>query len=130
MPHANDRMNNKETGGPILRAVILAILLCVPPTYAEVTLTTLVTFDETNGCIPQAGLLQGNDGNFYGTLSYGGWHDLGTVFRMGPDGKCVILVTFDGENGSHPSGLIQGRDGNFYGTTLEGGASETGRCSR
>ena len=62
----------------------------------------------------------------YGTLSYGGWFDLGTVYRMGSDGKCVILTTFDGQNGGHPDSLILGRDGSFYGTTLEGGITGNG----
>lgn len=93
---------------------------------AEVTLTTLVTFDSTNGCVPQSGLVHGRDGNFYGVLSYGGWFDAGTLFRMAPNGKCVILVTFGNGNGTHPASLIQGKDGNFYGTTLEGGQSGNG----
>jgi uncharacterized repeat protein (TIGR03803 family) len=119
-------MSNKESAAKILAAIIFAILLQVPSAHADITLTTLVTFDGTNGYLPQSDLVQGKDGNFYGTLSYGGWHDLGTLFRMSPDGKCVILVTFDGENGSHPDSLIQGKDGNFYGTTLQGGPSGDG----
>jgi len=102
-------------------AIISTLLFFAPPVRAEVTLTTMVSFDGTNGYLPQAGLVQGRDGNFYGTLSYGGWHDLGTLFRMAPNGACVILVTFDGENGSHPNSLLQGKDGIFYGTTLAGG---------
>ncbi len=105
----------------LLSASVWTISPFIPYGRAEVTLTTLVTFDGTNGYLPEAGLMQGKDGNFYGTLGYGGWYDLGVVYRMTPNGKCIILVTFDGENGSHPDGLIQGKDGNFYGTTLQGG---------
>lgn len=83
-------MSNKESAAKILAAIIFTILLQVPSASAEITLTTLVTFDGTNGYLPQSDLVQGKDGNFYGTLSYGGWHDLGTLFRMSPDGKCVI----------------------------------------
>ena len=109
-----------------LGAIIGIVSLLAPHGRAETALTTLVTFDRTNGCIPQAGLVLGKDGNLYGTLSYGGWYDLGAVVRMASDGKCVILVTFDGSNGSHPDSLVQGKDGNFYGTTLQGGPDGSG----
>jgi uncharacterized repeat protein (TIGR03803 family) len=46
------------------------------------TLTTLVSFDGTNGAAPEAGLIQGADGNFYGTTSQGGTNGYGTVFRL------------------------------------------------
>ena len=36
------------------------------------TLTTLVSFNHTNGANPHAALTLGNDGNFYGTTAYGG----------------------------------------------------------
>ena len=110
----------------LLTASIWTISFFAPCVRAEITLTTLVTFDGTNGYLPQAGLVQGKDGNLYGTLSYGGWFDLGTMFRMAPNGSCVILVTFDGETGGHPSSLIQGKDGNFYGTTLQDGPAGNG----
>jgi uncharacterized repeat protein (TIGR03803 family) len=47
------------------------------------TLTSLYSFVGTNdGANPQAGLVQGNDGNFYGTTQHGGTNNLGTVFRL------------------------------------------------
>jgi len=113
-----------------LVAGIAAVLLCVGTAGAEVALTTLVHFDGTNGYIPGSSLVQGRDGNIYGALSYGGWFDLGTVYRMAPDGKCVILTTFNGENGGHPSSLLLGKDGSFYGTALQGGTTGNGSVFR
>jgi uncharacterized repeat protein (TIGR03803 family) len=110
----------------LLIASVWTISLLALCLRAEITLTTLVTFDGTNGYVPQGGLVEGRDGNFYGTLSYGGWYDDGVIYRMTSNGECVILVTFDGENGSHPDCLIQGKDGNFYGTTLQGGTGGSG----
>jgi hypothetical protein len=46
------------------------------------TLKTLFSFDGANGAQPQASLVQGTDGNFYGTTTYGGGsNDGGTVFK-------------------------------------------------
>jgi uncharacterized repeat protein (TIGR03803 family) len=91
-------------------------------------LTTLVKFNVANGGHPAAGLVQGSDGNFYGTTYYGGDLSLnngsgrGTVFRITPAGVLTTLVQFNVANGAHPSaGLVQGSDGNFYGTTHYGG---------
>jgi uncharacterized repeat protein (TIGR03803 family) len=81
--------------------------------------TTLVTFDGANGADPYtAALVQGSDGDFYGTTRSGGAADDGTVFKMTPSGVLTTLVSFTGANGSLPSAaLVQGSDGNFYGTT-------------
>jgi uncharacterized repeat protein (TIGR03803 family) len=82
----------------------------------------------SNGEIPYAGLIQGSDGNFYGTTYFGGANGLGTVFKVTPSGSETVLYSFaGGSDGEHPyAGVIQGRDGNFYGTTYQGGTSGYG----
>jgi uncharacterized repeat protein (TIGR03803 family) len=87
------------------------------------TLTTLVNFDyDDNGGYPDAALVQGTDGNFYGTTSSGGTNYDGTLFSLTPGGVLTTLVNFDYSDGSYPyAGLVLGTDGNFYGTTENGG---------
>jgi len=91
------------------------------------TLTTQVSFNLANGYNPSAGLLQGSDGNFYGTTAGGGAGGGGTVFKMTPAGALTTLVSFHGTDGNSPQApLVQGGDGNFYGTTTYGGAGGKG----
>ena len=88
-------------------------------------LTTLYSFTGgVDGAAPYAGLVQGSDGNFYGTTASGGTYTNGTVFMIGTNGVLTSLYSFStGHDGRHPyGGLVQGRDGSFYGTTLQGGA--------
>jgi len=84
------------------------------------TLTTLHSFNCTDGAYPYAGLVQASNGDFYGTTEAGGASIiLGTVFKITPSGTLTTLHSFDGTDGATPMGtLIQGTDGNFYGTTL------------
>ena len=50
---------------------------------ANGVLTTLHAFTGGNdGANPSAALVQGSDGNFYGTTEYGGVSGAGTVFRL------------------------------------------------
>src|SRR5207245_451954 len=81
---------------------------------------------------PVAPLIQGSDGNFYGTTSQGGPANAGTVFQLTPAGTFTVLYAFTGgADGGYPyAGLIQGADGNFYGTTYHGGASGAGTVFR
>jgi hypothetical protein len=51
-----------------LTAGIFAALLHVVTASAEVSLTTLVHFDGTNGYMPGSSLVQDRDGSFYGIL--------------------------------------------------------------
>jgi uncharacterized repeat protein (TIGR03803 family) len=82
------------------------------------TLTSLVSFNGTNGSLPCSGLLRGPDGNFYGTTLQGGTYNCGTVFQVNSSGMLNSLFSFDITNGAHPLGaLALGRDGNLYGTT-------------
>src|SRR5439155_887868 len=82
-----------------------------------------------------AGLIQGADGNFYGTTSQGGTNGgvsgFGTVFRIGPTGGLSSLVSFNSNNGAAPeAALLQTADGLLYGTTSEGGVSNVGTVFR
>jgi uncharacterized repeat protein (TIGR03803 family) len=86
------------------------------------TLTTLHTFVETDGSRPLARMIQGTDGNFYGTTFGGGTSHNGTVFKITPGGTLTTLHSFTGSDGATPyAGLVQASNGNFYGTTLAGG---------
>ena len=84
--------------------------------------TTLHEFTGTDGAAPLAALIQGTDGNFYGTASQGG-AGYGTIFRMNSLGVVTPLHTLDFiADGSTPSApLFQWTDGKFYGTTAHGG---------
>jgi len=96
---------------------------------ANGALTTLYSFTGTNdGAYPFAALVQGRDGNFYGTTYGGGTNNLGTVFKISVNGALTSLYSFTGTNdGANPyAGLVQGRDGNFYGTTYGGGTNNLG----
>jgi len=101
-------------------------------------LTTLYDFPLgcgacTSGNTPAGSLIQGTDGNFYGTTYYGGSDNEcsgcgnGTIFKITPSGTLTTLLDFNGADGAQPEGgLIQATDGNFYGTTAGGGS---GTCS-
>jgi uncharacterized repeat protein (TIGR03803 family) len=100
------------------------------------TETTLYSFCSQSGCTdgssPQGGVVQGTDGNFYGTTFVGGANGVGTVFKLTPAGALTTLHSFCSQSGCtdgfYPStGLIQGIDGNLYGTTTEGGLNDN--CS-
>jgi uncharacterized repeat protein (TIGR03803 family) len=92
------------------------------------TFTTLYAFCSKQYCAdgqnPTAGLVQGSDGNFYGTTYYGGATQSGTVFKLAPGGTVTTVYDFcslaNCIDGIGPyDALVEGSDGNFYGTTLD-----------
>jgi uncharacterized repeat protein (TIGR03803 family) len=42
-----------------------------------------------DGSFPIAGLVQGADGNFYGTTVFGGTYGYGAVFKLTPEGTLM-----------------------------------------
>jgi len=97
------------------------------------TLTTMHTFDLSDGESPYAGLIQATDGNLYGTTTGGGANGSGTVFEISPvyPYTLVTLHSFYGTDGRVPEApLIQATDGNFYGVTYLGGANDWGTAFR
>ena len=95
-------------------------------------LSVLYNFDELHGEVPLGPLMQGSDGNFYGTTTGGGTygpHCCGVIFKITPAGALTVLHDFpasldDGINVM--AGLVQATDGNLYGTTAGGGANAAG----
>jgi uncharacterized repeat protein (TIGR03803 family) len=107
-----------RTSKPLLLLASLSLMLSTA--YAQ-TYSTVYTFDGNVGKFPGASLVQGRDGNLYGTTSEGGTFGLGTVFRIGSDGsRFTALHNFAGSDGSYPAGLVLATDGNFYGTASGG----------
>ena len=101
----------------------------------EGVVTTLYSFTATSadGWQPLGSLVQGADGNFYGTTSLGGAHNGGTIFRMTPGGTLTTLHSFGGVPlGPRGPGavLLLASDGNFYGTTSTGGLANIGTIYR
>jgi uncharacterized repeat protein (TIGR03803 family) len=102
--------------------------------------STIYAFDGTHGYNPQAPLIQGTDGNLYGTTALGGKtvancygtnSTCGTVFKITTAGRIALIYQFDQTHGAGPfSPVIQGTDGNFYGTTTAGGSSGFGVAFR
>jgi len=106
-----------------------------PGAKGEWTLTTLYSFDETDGAFPGGGVIFDAAGNLYGVTNAGGAYNssdcnvgCGTVFELTPGGGTwteTVLHSFDanGVDGYAPYGpLIADAAGNLYGTTVYGGA--------
>jgi uncharacterized repeat protein (TIGR03803 family) len=88
-------------------------------------LTTMHSFDKTDGYLPEARLVQATDGNFYGTTAYGGANNPGgTLFEITSEGKLTTLHSFNVADGTFVNaGMAQATTGIFYGTTSQGGSS-------
>jgi len=95
------------------------------------TITLLVSFHINIGGYNPNGMVQGPDGQFYGTTDSGGYYSEGTVYKSDANGKVTILHHFNSSRpvyeGAHPvAALIVGKDGNLYGSTTLGGVYGNG----
>jgi uncharacterized repeat protein (TIGR03803 family) len=98
--------------------------------FAALTQGPGPNYSHTNsdGAVPNAGLVAGADGVFYGTTSEGGVNGYGTVFSITAAKVFTVLHTFAGSDGEYPNALVSG-PGGFYGTT-GGGLNNTGTIFR
>jgi uncharacterized repeat protein (TIGR03803 family) len=93
--------------------------------------------NNSDGAYPDAGLIAGHNGVFYGTTGQGGANTAcpagcGTVFELAPSGSSYVekvLYSFQGgSDGAGPaSALITDGTGTLYGTTAFGGGSKVCR---
>ena len=99
--------------------------------------TVLYSFCEqihcTDGAISTTGLVIDQKGNLYGTTYEGGAYEVGTVFKLTPDGKETVLYNFCAQSGcvdgAYPAaGLTSDQKGNLYGTTVGGGVYNSIDC--
>ena len=88
----------------------------------------------TDGRSPAAGLSGDSDGNLYGVTYHGGTNDLGTIFRIAPDGTgYTTLYSFAGgaADGQYPGVKLRNvADGSLWGSTTSGGANGLGTIFR
>lgn len=99
----------------------------IKPDGSEMTL--LHDCPEETGTSPGGALVEGPDGNFYGTMSAMGANGLGCVYRISPEGDYTVLHHF--KDLGYPSGeLLLARDGFLYGTASGGGSNGAGGVFR
>lgn len=86
-------------------------------------------FDSTGSGYACNGLMQADNGAFYGVSANGGKANCGFLFKWDPIGnKCSKKYDFfAGENGIFPSGpMLKASNGKLYAVTIYGGINKTG----
>jgi uncharacterized repeat protein (TIGR03803 family) len=110
--------------------VALMVALVATGAYADAchsksNFKTIYNFGDHTGdpLSPQAvGVIaQGRDGNLWSTTPFGGKNNMGTAFKLTPEGKLTVVFNFTSATGQPSSGLTLGTNGNFYGATFNGG---------
>jgi uncharacterized repeat protein (TIGR03803 family) len=129
----------KNLGLWSIAAIVAAFCVASAIASPAQTFKALANFDGTNGAAPNAPLVQGANGNLYGTTSAGGAHNnnqvcngygCGTVFEITAAGKLTTIYNFCSRancaDGASPNALVLATNGNFYGTTQTGGTNSGG----
>jgi uncharacterized repeat protein (TIGR03803 family) len=92
--------------------------------HGSTTITTLASFDGTDGSLPLSALVLDGSGNLFGTAALGGPTGNGTIFELAKGSSAVTtLASFNGTDGANPAaGVLMDGSGNLFGTTVNGGA--------
>ncbi|HVZ54350.1 MAG TPA: choice-of-anchor tandem repeat GloVer-containing protein [Pseudolabrys sp.] len=103
------------------------------------TKSNLLTFNGSNGAVPNGKLLVDKSGAFWGTTFAGGAKNCGTVYKLSPPAGTKKTWTYtlihsfnDRPDGCGPSnyGLVTDASGAIYGATGSGGANGSGSIFR
>lgn len=128
----------KNVGNFSLAKTLVVLVFCAATvmTTSAQTLTTIADFTFSEGVDPDAPMVQGVNGNLYGTTAAGGSsthcrldglpYGCGTVFEITSGGTLTTVHRFDDTDGGTPGGLVQATNGGLYGTTFYGGANSAG----
>ncbi len=97
--------------------------------HGSAAISTLATFNGTNGTNPNGPLALDSSGNLFGTAVGGGANGDGAVWEL-PHGTATLtdIAAFNGAgNGTTPeAGLILDSSGNLFGTAYQGGSANDG----
>ena len=112
----------RKAGRNAALVCLLSMTWVAAPIWAQ-SYRDLYNFDCSSGgggCTPEGALIQGTDGNLYGTTTAGGANGLGTIFKVSTTGTgYTVLWNFDSSTGASTGGLTRSSfDGNLYGTTV------------
>ncbi len=94
--------------------------------------SSLLTFDNSDGAMPAAGVIRDASGILYGTASVGDAYNGGSVFALVKSGGKWAHQTIWAFGGTSGDGtqpecdLVMDKSGNLYGTTYGGGAYNAG----
>ncbi len=90
--------------------------------------TTLASFNATNGSSPEAALVMDSSANLFGTTTSGGIRGAGTIFEIAhATGTISTLASFGPHSNAYlPSGVVLDSSGNLLGMGADGGASGDG----
>jgi uncharacterized repeat protein (TIGR03803 family) len=107
-------------------AGIAFLFLFAAAITAPAQITTLHSFDSTDGQFPEA-LVQATNGSLYATTFEAGANGFGTAFKITTGGTFTLLNSFDAADGEYAYGypLVQAPNGDLYGTLQAGGSDLT-----
>jgi uncharacterized repeat protein (TIGR03803 family) len=122
MDSSGDLFGTTEFGGPSDNGTVFELA------SGSNTITTLASFDGSNGYGPSGGLVMNSNGDLFGTTGQAFSANTGTVFEVAHGSNTITtLASFDGNNGAEPTGgLVMNSNGDLFGTTTQGGPGGDG----
>jgi uncharacterized repeat protein (TIGR03803 family) len=113
-----------QLGGRRNRGGCCGTVYSITTTGTYTTIYNFRGYRKGDGAAPQAGLIDGGNGLFYGTTASGGTSNHGTVYSVSTTGAEKVLYSFTGgSDGAYPASDLFFYNNTMFGTTLQGGGS-------